>query len=865
MSTLPTPKKHKLLKSFLLFLLLLIVLGVIAVQPFFIQAVLLPQVGKMTDSRIEVENLSLSLFSKLSAENVVYQPHDGSLEVTVEAVHVHYDLIKIIKGQIWVDELNLTRPVIQVTSLNSTDEVPEEPSADTNAKPLNLHIQNVSVVDGSITLPLSDRHLTIQALTFDLPQFISGQALHPTITAEIIAYAIENPQEVFMQGTLSADMELSLNADMMPTAITGGIEALLGENQAGVPPMKVAVDVDLSVELDQGTLHANKLTVNAYQNEKTLLEVSLSKPTLVDWTQQPPAFTDSELIVKLPPVDLTSLPFAELLPINAGIVHVNSIVNINANGQEITGALQAGVENLVMPPQAEQGALMVSSLQTTAKFTWHATESLQIQMDASSSGIQLPDSRKLPSPLTLQLKGNATPSQLELETFALSWLDNPSKQNRIQATGRIHWQNLDAMILELDIQGNELNLNPWSAFIEVSTASPADASTKPSQVPPEVTPAENTISLQKLTDITLPLDHAQITVGIDHILYKDIQLDTLAFKAYAEGKQVTISPMEVTINGSRLASSVDAHWANDLFSLILNSEVTPLDLAPIVDSFMPDKIGAVTGIVQGNTAFTIEGDSVLDLWQSFKGNINFSYTDGKIRLLDSDPEQHTALLQTKALVTKLVTALADALSLPPEQLMAPEIQSVTFKSEISDQRLSLTDASVKNTEFLLEVSGDIALNQEIGLSKIQDLPVVLGLSTNLAKRVKIYREERLRDDYVVLPSFIKVEGTLAEPKITVRKSVITGLILSGVTERNEIGNDNVQAGLDLLGTLLTGEAPPAKRSPTASTSEPIEETNPQSTPTPSPTPTKNEKKVEAISEGLRLFQQFRATPTPVPK
>jgi len=186
--------------------------------------------------------------------------------------------------------------------------------------------------------------------------------------------------------------------------------------------------------------------------------------------------------------------------------------------------------------------------------------------------------------------------------------------------------------------------------------------------------------------------------------------------------------------------------------------------------------------------------------------------------------------------------------------MAPDIEAVLFQAQITDHLLSINKAKVLNPEVIMEAHGTIRLSSQVEQSRIERLPVVMGVNTNLAKRVKIYRENRVQGDYVLLPSFIGVSGTLAEPKIDVKESVITGLVLTGITERNEIENEDVKTALDVLGRLLTGEPIPNKPAP-------IEQPAPPGSPPP---PTAEPSKSDQIIEGLRFLNKLRATPTPTP-
>jgi hypothetical protein len=136
------------------------------------------------------------------------------------------------------------------------------------------------------------------------------------------------------------------------------------------------------------------------------------------------------------------------------------------------------------------------------------------------------------------------------------------------------------------------------------------------------------------------------------------------------------------------------------------------------------------------------------------------------------------------------------------------------------------------------------------------MPITLGVSTNVAKRARIYRIDRVREDRVFLPPFVSVEGTLGQPKINWDKSVITGLVLTGVTENIRLKDERAQQVLEGLGGLLSGEGPPPPRpTPTPSAAPP-----PGAVPTPTPKPSRTDR----VLQGLDLIRELRSTPNPSP-
>lgn len=847
-------KKRKLLILLFCLILLPVLLILLAVQPFFIRSVILPQVEKATDSQISVESLQLAPFSRLSLTGLQFQSNDQSVKIQAATATLRYDLMAMLKGTMVVNEFTLLNPEIQYDATVATgkaeagqDAGPEAgPETETaTAQPPQLQIRNVNLVNGVVDLILPEGTLHIADLNFRLPELFNGQPIRPTLEARFSGSTHAQPDQQFMEGFVDARVEVALSDHFVPTGLKGTLEAVIGENQAGLPEMKLKGETDLKLDMDQGLLGLEKLSVIALRGGRPLLSLNLSNPAEVQWLQNPPVFTDCQISLELPQVEIPSLPFTQLLPIQSGLVFINSQLTVSDSGKKMQADLDFGVQRLVLPGTEDSETFSVGNFTGKGALAWQQGQDIEAAFQLDAENIKLPDGKTLPSPLNLKIETVATSAQAQLNTFEFGWAETAGFTNRLQVTGDLNWKDPQALSGQLKIRGQQLDLDPWSAFLESRGAEPATDLAVQAESPREPL----TFSFPEL-----PLQNLGLDLAVTKIHYQNMEIQQLLLKADAASRQLSISPLSFEVNGSTFSSTALADWTQPIIQIDLNAALSPLDLQPIVDSFLPEKQGAVTGILQGNTDFKLRGTDLQTLWDSFQGAMNVAYTDGKLRLINADPEQNTALFHTRKLVQDVVTGMAEALKLDPAQLMEPEIESVIFNSTLENKQLLLRKVEILNPEFLMEAQGEILLKTEIGQSQIMQLPVVLGLGTNLAKRVKIYRTERVKGAHVLLPAFLEVTGTLEASEIKIKKGVLTGLVISGVTENVNVGNENVQTGLNILGTLLTGEAAPVKPTPTPA---PLP-------PGASPSPTPKPSKADQVLEGFRIFQELRATPIPKP-
>jgi hypothetical protein len=271
---------------------------------------------------------------------------------------------------------------------------------------------------------------------------------------------------------------------------------------------------------------------------------------------------------------------------------------------------------------------------------------------------------------------------------------------------------------------------------------------------------------------------------------------------------VKVDPLSFEVNKSPFQTVTSIDWSDGLPEFTTRTHLSPLELGPIADILYPEAPGAVQGVFSLQSELAGKGRSYSDLASSLDGKFEASVQEGRIRLFASVPDAPRGLLQTQKYLETLIRTLALGLGLPPSELLDPPVDTLEIKAGIGNRRIRLDSFLAENPEFRLQASGSIPLHaSEWGKSGVEELPVTLGVSPPLAKRVRIYREDRLEDGKIMLPPVLDVEGTLAEPNINLRKRVIAGLVITGINERNDLGNENVQKALNLLGGFLSGEGP----------------------------------------------------------
>src|SRR5687767_2497314 len=100
--------------AFVALLVLLLFVYFIVTSGPFIKAVILPKASASLNAKITAEDVSLSPFSKLHLKKVSVLTTGAEPLFAADEMTIRYSLLKILKGNIHVDECTVERPVIQV-------------------------------------------------------------------------------------------------------------------------------------------------------------------------------------------------------------------------------------------------------------------------------------------------------------------------------------------------------------------------------------------------------------------------------------------------------------------------------------------------------------------------------------------------------------------------------------------------------------------------------------------------------------------------------------------------------------------------------------------------------------------------------
>ena len=258
----------------------------------------------------------------------------------------------------------------------------------------------------------------------------------------------------------------------------------------------------------------------------------------------------------------------------------------------------------------------------------------------------------------------------------------------------------------------------------------------------------------------------------------------------ASGKVIDLPKVQFELNGMPVTGSLRIDKTNPKPAYAFEVQLKDQLAQPLVAAIDPESKESIAGKVTVLAKLDSSGESQGEFWANLKGMAEFKFTDGDLRVFSDT---------TKILLTPVAILLR-----LPEMLNSP-IDSMHAKLKIENESIQLETCEVKGSMFVASATGAIALDETLEASAL-DIPVQLSVRRDVADKAGLIpKGTPLSAKFVKLPDFVKVGGTIGEPKTKTNKLAIVGLL--GQSAAGLPGTIENKAGglLENAANLLDGE------------------------------------------------------------
>jgi hypothetical protein len=276
--------------------------------------------------------------------------------------------------------------------------------------------------------------------------------------------------------------------------------------------------------------------------------------------------------------------------------------------------------------------------------------------------------------------------------------------------------------------------------------------------------------------------------------------------------------------------------------------LTKVPLAPLVNSFQPERKGQIGGVLTASAQIKGAGITGASLQKNLSGQAQFVVTNLNLAIentrskhlrplvdaivgipdLIRNPGEKVVGLAQGALGTVLGTPRASRSGYSEEVMRAP-INAIVLRASADNGRVELQQTRVLSSAFEADARGDITLAPVLTNSTLK-IPVSIALQRSLADKIGLVPANTPTNvAYLPLPDFYTEVGTIGDPKPHIDPVALVAFAAkAGLGVAKQIGGaaggkgESILNAVEGLGGLSGGKTAPAG----TQTNQPPAEQNP---------------------------------------
>lgn len=389
--------------------------------------------------------------------------------------------------------------------------------------------------------------------------------------------------------------------------------------------------------------------------------------------------------------------------------------------------------------------------------------------------------------------------------------------NKLNVTGAVDYSKTNAITGLVKLVSDSLDVTRYYDLFAGDTKAAAPSTPAPA------TPSANT----EPEPVKLPFANFTFEAGVGKFYLREVEATNLQFVAKLDRSHVLLKPAQLTLNGAPVNASADLDLSVPGYKYDVALNGSPIPLAPLVNSFVPERKGQLQGVTLANAQIKGAGVTGPNLRKNLSGQFGFASTNLNLSIANV----RNLLING---VINVIVGIPDLIRNPTatlgnllagfrgggaqggfaNELTAKPIDAIVMRGRVADGRVLVEQAEVKSTAFEVTTVGEITL-ADIPTNSAIHFPVRVSLSRPLAEKVGLAGNTPTNQPMAVLPDFLTMKGTLGKPERDIKALVLVGLATRaglGVAEQGgaAIGG-KVGDVLNALSGLAGGTAtkPPA--------------------------------------------------------
>ncbi|MGA2242013.1 MAG: AsmA family protein [Verrucomicrobiota bacterium] len=375
----------------------------------------------------------------------------------------------------------------------------------------------------------------------------------------------------------------------------------------------------------------------------------------------------------------------------------------------------------------------------------------------------------------------------DIHQFQITLTPTKRGQNQVHLQGQVDYSQTNAVRGNLKLTADSLDV---TSYYDLFAGGPKGGGKQPPAA--TQTGSESTGAGQEPPAKNFPLKNFVVAADIGRFYLREIEINHWQTTVTVDGGHVTVKPFQLTLNGAPANATVDLNLGLPGYKYDLTLDANRVPVAPLVNTFMPDRKGQMGGTLTAQAKFSGAGITGAGLQRNLTGQFAGGVTNLNLSVMNV----HSAILKT---LINVIATIPQLLSNPEsaiasllgqvtgqggglmDELKKSPIQVINAQIKAGGGRIDLTSASVQSTAFKADGQGGIVLAQALTNSAI-NIPVAVFVSQPIAKQLNLASGNASANTaYVPLPQFLTMKGTISVPKADINKVALGGMAVKSIS------------------------------------------------------------------------------------
>jgi len=402
----------------------------------------------------------------------------------------------------------------------------------------------------------------------------------------------------------------------------------------------------------------------------------------------------------------------------------------------------------------------------------------------------------------------------DVRQFQITLTPTQRAKNELQLKGRVDMTDANGFQGNVKLLADSLDFTSYYDLFAGDNKSPEK---KPAPAPKQAgksTSAPASTEPRKEPDpMKLPLRNFTAEVNIGHCYLREVDIANFQTTAKIDGAHVVVKPLQLALNGAPVNANADLDLGVSGYKYDTSFGAQAIPLAPLVNTFTPERKGQIGGTLTANAKITGAGITDPSLKKNLAGqfdvtstNLNLSIVNIKSKILKGLVNVIGAIPELIANPGALVGTATGKGGLSDDLAKSP-LDSIDARGDIASGKVNLQKAVVQSAAFLAEARGTVTLADVLNNSALQ-IPVSISLSHGIAKNIGLASSDASANTaYEKLPDFYTEVGTIGDPKYHINNvglGKLGGKAIIGIGSK--LGGSTGQFFRDAGGLLGTAPA-----------------------------------------------------------